>query len=277
MFPKPGFIFQEIYNATEGFFAVQDRDELRTMLLLLTTGIYYEFIPWADYQRQDYGAAVSLAGVQTEVSYVMLITTVAGLYRYPMGDLIAFTETDPYRIVIQGRTQEFINAFGEDLLRSEAEQALVEACGVAGATVRDFTVAPDYIEVGKAGRHHWLIEFERAPADLEQFNAALDRALQEKNYNYAAKRGKRLRHRAPWSDGGASGVFSELVSESRQAGGTAQGAAAGESPGVLGGYAGAVVEAAKRTAEVAEGRRGLTELNSADLRVLCGCLLPSRC
>ena len=189
LFPKPGFIFQEIYNATEGFFAVQDRDELRTMLLLLTAGIYYEFVPWADYQRQDYEAAVPLAGVRTGESYVMLITTVAGLYRYPMGDLIAFTETDPYRIVIQGRTQEFINAFGEDLLRSEAEQALVEACGVAGATVRDFTVAPDYIEVGKAGRHHWLIEFERPPADLDQFNTALDRALQEKNYNYAAKRG----------------------------------------------------------------------------------------
>ena len=188
LFPKPGFLFQEIYNATEGFFAVQDRDELRTMLLLLTTGIYYEFVPWAEYQRGNFGSAVPLSGVRTGESYVMLITTVAGLYRYPMGDLIAFTETDPYRIIIQGRTQEFINAFGEDLLRSEAEQALVEACGVAGAVVRDFTVAPEYIEVGKQGRHHWLVEFERAPADVEQFNAALDQSLQKQNYNYAAKR-----------------------------------------------------------------------------------------
>ncbi|WP_116105336.1 GH3 auxin-responsive promoter family protein [Lewinella sp. IMCC34191] len=187
LFPKPGFIFQEIYNATEGFFAVQDRDELRTMLLLLTTGIYYEFIPWEAYQRGEM-AAVDLSGVKTDTAYVMLITTVAGLYRYPMGDLIEFTETDPFRIRILGRTQEFINAFGEDLLRSEAESALMEACETASAIVRDFTVAPEYIEVGKKGRHHWLIEFERPPEDMELFNQTLDRALRDKNNNYAAKR-----------------------------------------------------------------------------------------
>ena len=187
LFPKPGFIFQEIYNATEGFFAVQDKDELRTMLLLLTAGIYYEFIRWSDFQVGDYGA-IPLSGVTTGESYVMLITTVAGLYRYPMGDLIEFTETDPYRIRILGRTQEFINAFGEDLLKSEAEAALVKACEETGAAVRDFTVAPQYIEVGKPGRHHWLIEFERPPADLEAFGIALDQSLQRENYNYAAKR-----------------------------------------------------------------------------------------
>lgn len=187
LFPKPGFIFQEIYNATEGFFGVQDQDELRTMLLLLTTGVYYEFVAWSDYQREVLDA-VPLAEVRVGKTYVMLITTVAGLYRYPMGDLLEFTETDPYRFVILGRTQEFINAFGEDLLKSEAEQALVRACRATGATVRDFTVAPQYIEVGRQGRHHWLIEFEQPPKDLEVFNTALDRALKEENYNYAAKR-----------------------------------------------------------------------------------------
>ncbi len=187
LFPKPGFIFQEIYNATEGFFAVQDRDELRTMLLLLTNGIYYEFIPWSSYQT---GAmdAVGLPEVRTGETYVMLITTAAGLYRYPMGDLMQFTETDPYRFVIVGRTQEFINAFGEDMLRSEAEGALLEACTASGAVVRDFTVAPQYIQVGEKGRHHWLIEFERAPDDLQQFNRVLDEALQDRNSNYRAKR-----------------------------------------------------------------------------------------
>ncbi|MCP9237592.1 GH3 auxin-responsive promoter family protein [Lewinella sp. JB7] len=188
LFPKPGFLFQEIYNATEGFFAIQDKDALRTMLLLLSNGIYYEFVPWEAYQRDDY-SAVPLAGVRAGVPYVMLITTVAGLYRYPMGDLIEFTETDPYRLVILGRTQEFINAFGEDLLRSEAEHALMEAANRTGALVRDFTVAPQYIEVGRQGRHHWLIEFDRAPADLEVFNRELDVALQAQNNNYAAKRG----------------------------------------------------------------------------------------
>lgn len=188
LFPREDFIFQEIYNATEGFFAVQDRDELRTMLLLLNVGSYYEFVPWEDYQRGDFSTAVPVANVTTQTTYVMLITTVAGLYRYLMGDLIEFTETDPYRIRILGRTQEFINAFGEDLLRSEAEGALHRACHRAGAVPREFTAAPEYIEVGKNGRHHWVIEFERLPADLEAFNRALDEELIAANYNYAAKR-----------------------------------------------------------------------------------------
>ncbi|MBB4077646.1 hypothetical protein GGR28_000247 [Lewinella aquimaris] len=188
LFPKPNFLFQEIYNATEGFFAIQDKDELRSMLLLLSNGIYYEFVPWSAYQSEDF-TAVPLSGVQTGTPYVMLITTVAGLYRYPMGDLIEFTETNPYRLIILGRTQEFINAFGEDLLRSEAETALLMASQETGALVRDFTVAPQYIEVGKQGRHHWLIEFERPPTDIEKFNRTLDEALQEQNNNYAAKRG----------------------------------------------------------------------------------------
>jgi hypothetical protein len=187
LFPRPDFIFQEIYNATEGFFGVQDKDELRTMLLLLNAGVYYEFICWEDYQAGNM-AAVPLAGVTTDATYVMLITTAAGLYRYPMGDLIEFTETNPYRLRILGRTQEFINAFGEDLLRSEAEAALMEACIGAGAIVREFIVAPVYIELAGAGCHHWVIEFEQPPADLGHFNRLLDEALIKINYNYAAKR-----------------------------------------------------------------------------------------
>ena len=188
LFPDPDFVFQEIYNATEGFFGVQDDDAKRTMLLLLSNGTYYEFVPWAEYQRGETGGACPLADVRAGEVYVMLITTCAGLYRYPMGDLIEFTETDPYRLRILGRTQEFINAFGEDLLRSEAEGALVAACERTGALVREYTVGPEYIELGKSGRHHWLIEFERAPADAEAFARALDEELIGCNYNYAAKR-----------------------------------------------------------------------------------------
>jgi hypothetical protein len=187
LFPRPGFLFQEIYNATEGFFGVQDRDDRQTMLLLLTAGIYYEFIPWSAFQAGEMDA-VPLRGVRSGETYVMLITTVAGLYRYPMGDLIEFTETDPYRIVILGRTQEFINAFGEDLLRAEAERALMQACERVPASVREFTVAPQYIELGSKGKHHWLIEFEVPPVDRQRFETALDEALREQNYNYAAKR-----------------------------------------------------------------------------------------
>jgi len=188
LFPREDFIFQEIYNATEGFFGVQDKDDLRTMLLLLNAGVYYEFVRWEDYQQEDFDGAVALKDVSTEETYVMLITTVAGLYRYPMGDLIEFTETDPYRIKILGRTQEFINAFGEDLLRSEAEGALMEACIKSGAIVREFTVAPVYIELSGAGCHHWVIEFECPPESLGFFSKALDEELINVNYNYAAKR-----------------------------------------------------------------------------------------
>ncbi|NJC24998.1 acyl-CoA synthetase (AMP-forming)/AMP-acid ligase II [Lewinella antarctica] len=188
LFPREDFIFQEIYNATEGFFGVQDKDDLRTMLLILNAGVYYEFITWKNYQQQHFKTAVSLSGVTTGEIYVMIITTEAGLYRYPMGDLIEFTETDPFRIRILGRTQEFINAFGEDLLRSEAEAALLEACKQTGALVREFTVAPVYIKLDGKGRHHWVVEFERAPADFDRFNDLLDVELQASNYNYKAKR-----------------------------------------------------------------------------------------
>ena len=188
LFPDPNFVFQEIYNATEGFFAVQDVDRDPGLLLLLSNGIYYEFVPWTDYQAGDYGAAVPLERVRTGETYVMLITTAAGLYRYPMGDLIEFREVNPYRIIILGRTQEFINAFGEDFLRAEAEGALLAACADAGALVRDFTVGPEYITLGERGRHHWLIEFEQAPANMAAFERRLDEEVKLRNYNYAAKR-----------------------------------------------------------------------------------------
>lgn len=188
LFPKDDFVFQEIYNATEGFFAVQDRHDLRSMLLLLTNGIFYEFLPFEDFQQGDYSGMVDLSGVEKGKVYVMVITTNAGLYRYPMGDLIEFTHTAPYRLRILGRTQEFINAFGEDLLRAEAEDALQSACAAHPCEVADFTIAPRYTELKGAGLHEWFIEFSSPPADLVGFRTALDQALQARNYNYAAKR-----------------------------------------------------------------------------------------
>ena len=188
LFPGDDFIFQEIYNATEGFFGVQDKDDLRSMLLILNAGVYYEFVRWQDVQLQDYSMAIPLADVQLGEVYVMLVTTIGGLYRYPMGDLLEFTELKPYRLKILGRTQEFINAFGEDLLRSEAQNALLRACEAQGAEVTEYTIAPEYIGLERAGRHHWVIEFSRPPADLPRFNVKLDLALQGANYNYAAKR-----------------------------------------------------------------------------------------
>lgn len=197
LFPREDFVFQEIYNATEGFFAVQDRGDLKSMLLLLTNGIYYEFVTWEDYQQNmalatppetlDFKVA-NIGEVSKDQVYVMLITTNSGLYRYPMGDLIEFTDLYPFRIRILGRTQEFINAFGEDLLRSEAEEALQDACLTNRAIVMDFTVAPTYTQLKRSGGHEWFIEFTQPPADLEKFRQDLDQALQHRNYNYHAKR-----------------------------------------------------------------------------------------
>ncbi|MEL6667451.1 MAG: GH3 auxin-responsive promoter family protein [Bacteroidota bacterium] len=187
LFPRPDFVYHEVYNATEGFFAVQDRDEGSDMLLLLNVGVYYEFVRWEDFQQGEY-KSITLPEVELDEVYVMLISTCAGLYRYPMGDLITFTTKEPYRIRILGRTQEFINGYGEDLLRSEAEEALTATCEATGAYVRDYTVAPKYIEVDDQGCHQWFVEFERSPADIEAFTEQLDLALQARNYNYGAKR-----------------------------------------------------------------------------------------
>ncbi len=187
LIPSRDFLYLEVYNASEGFFAVQDQLDRDDMLLLLTNGIYYEFIPFEAYKSGSLEAC-PLAEVQAGINYVMMITTNTGLYRYLMGDLIAFSSVSPYRIRIVGRTQEYINAFGEDLLSDNVENALIGACRAFGAIVRDYTIAPYYIQVQEKGRHQWFIEFERPPADLPMFAAALDEAMKRENSNYAQKR-----------------------------------------------------------------------------------------
>lgn len=187
LIPSPHFLYLEVYNASEGFFAIQDKLDRDDLLLLLSNGIYYEFIRFDDYQADNWDAR-PLQEVQTDIPYVMLITTNTGLYRYPMGDLVAFTATNPFRIKIVGRTQEYINAFGEDLLLDNVEKALMASCRQLGASVRDYAVAPYYIQLSEKGRHQWFIEFETPPADLGSFSQALDKAMQQQNSNYAQKR-----------------------------------------------------------------------------------------
>lgn len=186
--PRDDFIYLEVYNATEGFFAVRDDDKRDDMLLMLSNQIYYEFIPFPAYRNQDYSAAVPLSEVNTTEQYVMLITTNSGLYRYVMGDLIRFTTLAPYRLKIEGRTQEFINAFGEDLLNSEVERALLAACAEQEARVSNYSIAPAYMQLNKKGRHQWFVEFELPPADIDAFRRTVDKTLQKINYNYGAKR-----------------------------------------------------------------------------------------
>ncbi len=186
-FPSPSFVYQEVYNASEGFFSVQDRSGAGDMLLLVDNGMYFEFIPeeeWSSSQPR----AVPLSAVETDINYVLVISTNSGLWRYTPGDTLKFTSTAPYRIRVTGRTQQYINAFGEEVMIDNVERAITLTCQQHGARIAEFTVAPLYLDGRHRGAHEWYVEFALEPADLEGFRHTLDTALQELNSDYAAKR-----------------------------------------------------------------------------------------
>lgn len=184
---KEDFIFYEVYNATEGFFGIQAGLQGGDLLLLTDCGVFYEFIPFAKYGDED-EKPIALGNVKTGVQYVLLVTTHNGLLRYVIGDVITFTSVDPFKFRITGRTQEYINAFGEDLLLSNVEQALMKTNAKFDSVIKEYTVAPLYINIESKGRMQFLIEFSKAPQDLEQYVLELDRQLQEENSNYRQKR-----------------------------------------------------------------------------------------
>ena len=187
--PDENFAYQEIYNASEGYFAAQS-DFSRPgegMRLLLDNGVYYEFLPM-DQWDAEFPVALTLDQVQIGVDYALLITTNAGLWRYRIGDTIAFTRLDPHTIRITGRTKQFVNAFGEEVMVDNTDRALDDTCRALHCAVADYTLAPVYFERGKRGRHEWLIEFEQPPADPDRFADLLDENLRAINSDYAAKR-----------------------------------------------------------------------------------------
>jgi len=185
--PSAKVNYLETYNASEGFFGIQDRNMADDMLLMLDYGIYYEFIP-LDQVGSVHPIAYNLDQVKLHTNYAMVITTNAGLWRYLIGDTIQFTSCRPYRIRISGRTRNFINAFGEELIIDNAEKAMAVACERSQAIVTDYTAGPVYICGKQKGAHEWLIEFERQPVDLSFFTATLDTALKSLNSDYEAKR-----------------------------------------------------------------------------------------
>jgi hypothetical protein len=189
--PSDDIIYQETYNASEGYFAVQDRFESGDMLLLLDNGIYYEFLPMEEWDKEE-PEAVPLSEVEPGRNYAMIITTNAGMWRYLIGDTVEFTSTSPYRIRITGRTQQFVNAFGEEVMVANTDKALAETCRQTGAAVVDYTVAPIYFSEAGKGSHEWIIEFEKHPEDLEAFRTLLDKNLQRINSDYEAKRYKSM-------------------------------------------------------------------------------------
>lgn len=193
---KPDMRYYENYNASEGFFGIQDRSDGDDMLLMLDYGIFYEFIP-ADQSHLEQPPTVSLADVELGKNYEIVISTNAGLWRYRIGDTVAFTSKYPFRIKVTGRTKHFINAFGEELIIDNAEKALAIACEKCECEVTDFTAAPVYMSGKTQGAHEWLIEFEKEPRDLKGFVQTLDDALKEQNSDYEAKRTGDLTLRMP--------------------------------------------------------------------------------
>ena len=184
---KSDMHYMETYNASEGFFGIQDDPSDSSMSLMLDYGIFYEFLPMDEFGN-DHPNIVPLSGVETGRNYAMLISSSCGLWRYEIGDTIQFTSTKPYKFIITGRTKYFINAFGEELIMDNAEKGLEAACKATGAQISDYTAAPIYMDANAKCRHQWLIEFAKEPDSIAQFAAVLDAKLQEINSDYEAKR-----------------------------------------------------------------------------------------
>ncbi len=189
LFPN-GVNYLETYNASEGFFGIKDDPNKEDMLLMLDYGVYFEFIPLDKIDQTD--SSLHLSEVKVGIDYAILITTNGGLWRYLIGDTIQFTNTQPYRFIISGRTKQFINSFGEELMVYNVTAAINKACEICHVEVVDYTIASKYIEGNKKGFHQWLIEFKDVPEDLVLFTKQLDITLQEVNSDYEAKRYKSL-------------------------------------------------------------------------------------
>lgn len=185
--PSSGFQYYEIYNASEGFFAIQDLNNSNDLLLMLDYGIFYEFIPMDTFGTPEQ-KIIRLSEVELNKNYAIVITTNAGLWRYMIGDTVRFTSLNPYRIRVSGRTKHHINVFGEELIVENTDKAIAKACKITNTEVIDYTVAPIFMEGKEKGAHEWMIEFRNVPENVESFRQILDETLQSLNSDYEAKR-----------------------------------------------------------------------------------------
>ncbi len=214
----PKVQFYEVYNASEGFFGIQDRNNSEDMLLMLDYGIFFEF---QEYNSDEYknNKIVNLSGVKLNTNYAIIITTNAGLWRYKIGDTIKFTSLDPYRFKISGRTKNFINAFGEELIIENAEKAINKTLSKHKSTVCEYTVAPNFIKNNKSGNHDWFIEFYIKPKNINNFKRDLDLNLQKLNSDYEAKRFKNITMQELEIIEGRSNVFYDWLKNKKKLGG----------------------------------------------------------
>jgi len=216
--PSKSFKYYEIYNASEGFFAIQDRNQSDELLLMLDYGIFYEFIP-----MQTHGTPtevlIPLSQVEKGINYAIVITTNAGLWRYKIGDTILFTSTKPYRIKVTGRTKHFINVFGEELIIENTDKALKIVAKKTKSEILDYTVAPIFMEGKTKGAHEWIIEFKTPPKDLGYFNELLDNSLKSINSDYESKRYKNITLNKPVIHSAKQGLFYKWMKRNDKLGG----------------------------------------------------------
>lgn len=218
LLPNANFNYLETYNASEGFFGIQDLSDSEELLLMLDFGIFYEFIPMNAYDDRN-SKTISLSEVELDTNYAVVISTNAGLWRYIIGDTIKFSSIEPYRFKVSGRTKHFINAFGEELIIENAERALKKACIKTNAEILEYSAAPIYMNNNGSGAHQWLIEFSKEPNDLDFFAHSLDQALKELNSDYEAKRHKNLTLKDPIIIAAKRGLFYKWLKEKGKLGG----------------------------------------------------------
>ena len=219
LIPDPNMHYVETYNASEGFFGIQDQPFSSELLLMLDYGIFYEFIPMDSYKGIDSEKVLSLKDVELDVNYALVISTNGGLWRYIVGDTIKFTSLLPFRFKITGRTKSYINTFGEELIVENAEKALAAACAQTNATIREYTAGPKFMQNNQSGAHEWMIEFTMPPENKVEFAEILDTTLREINSDYDAKRYKNLVLNPPILHFVAPGTFDNWLKKQGKLGG----------------------------------------------------------
>ena len=218
LLPKKGFKYYEIYNASEGFFAIQDKNYSEELMLMLDYGIFYEFIPMKNYGTKKQ-KIIPLNEVNKNENYAIVITTNAGLWRYVIGDTIRFTSVNPYKIKITGRTKHFINVFGEELIIENCDRAIKIVSKKLGCEIRDYTVAPVFMKGKAKGKHEWLIEFKSRAINLSYFSELLDNALKSLNSDYEAKRYNNTTLEMPKIIMARNGLFNDWLKNKGKLGG----------------------------------------------------------
>ena len=211
------FKYYEVYNASEGFFAIQDQNESDELLLMLDYGVFYEFIEINNTNQSE--KIIDLSKVEIGVNYALLITTNSGLWRYKIGDTIVFTNLKPFRIKVSGRTKHFINTFGEEVIIENVEKSLEIALKKYNCTIKDFTVAPLYMKNGKKGKHEWMIEFIKEPNNIDEFMEEIDFQIQNNNSDYKAKRFKNITLDRPKLIRARKNLFYDWLKKKKKLGG----------------------------------------------------------